>query len=82
MVNVILQMLDGFSLVWVLVYRHAKSAFLQNDYKLLNWSKWILVVDIPTQTLINHMTFIALPIIQGFLIHRKIVSPWYGTISE
>ena len=33
------EILDGFSLVWVLMYRHSKSAFLQG---ILNWSKWVL----------------------------------------
>ena len=32
-----LEILDGFSLVWVLVYRHSKSSFLQlvtSDFEL------------------------------------------------
>ena len=29
MTNVMLEILDGFSLVWVLMYRHSEPAFLQ-----------------------------------------------------
>ena len=65
MTNVILEILDGLSLVWVLMYQRSKSAFLQVT---LNFElEWILVVDILTQILLTRgdsLTFIALPILR------------------
>ena len=50
MVNVMFKFLDGFSLVWVLMYQNSKSMFLQVTLNF-ELSKWILVVDIVTQIL-------------------------------
>ena len=38
---------------------------------ILNWSKWILVVDIPTKILLTPLKFIALVILQKVLISRE-----------
>ena len=46
MPNAMLQILDGFTL-----------AFKVHD--ILNWSKWILVINILTQFLLSLLTFIA-----------------------
>ena len=54
--------LDGFSLVWVLMYQQSKSAFFY-WLKILNWSKWILVIDIFNEILLMFLTFIALQIL-------------------
>ena len=61
--------LDGFSLVWVLMYRHSKSTFYR-WLKILNWRRWILVVNIPTQILLTLLTFIALLILLKVSIWR------------
>ena len=42
MANAMIEILDDFSMVWVLMYRHSKSKFLK-----------VLVVDIPTQILLT-----------------------------
>ena len=47
--------LRQFLSIWFLMYRHSKSSFLQ---VVLNWSKWMLVVDIPTQILLTILLFI------------------------
>ena len=47
-----LEILDIFSLVWVLMYLQSKSAFNKWLY-ILNWSKWILVAYILTQILLT-----------------------------
>ena len=49
MVHVMLEILDVFSSVWVPMYRHSKSAYLQVT---LNF-EWIGVVDHPTQILLT-----------------------------
>ena len=66
MANVLLEILDGFSLVsmvWVLMYRHSKFAFLQVTF-ILNWSKWFLVVDFLTHILLTLLTSVAIPILR------------------
>ena len=75
MANVMLEISDGFSLVWFLMYRHSKSTFLQ---VILNWSQWTLVVDILPNILIllTLLTFIALPILRKNINLSKMVSLW------
>ena len=62
-----LEIWAGNSLVWVLIHQHPKSVFLQVTL-ILNWSKWILVVDILTQMLLTLLTFIGLLILQKVLL--------------
>ena len=57
MATVMLEVLNGFSLVRVLIYQHSKSAFL--------------VVDILAQILLTLLTFIALPILRKISICRR-----------
>ena len=52
MENAMLEILDGFSQEWVLMEQHSKSPFLR---VILNWSKWILVVVIPTEILLTKL---------------------------
>ena len=59
MANVMLELLDGFSLVLVLMYRYSISTF-NKWLKILNMRKWILVVDILIQILLTLLTSIAL----------------------
>ena len=53
MTNVMLGILDGFFLVWALIYRHSKSCVFTSDSNFLNWGKWMLVVHILTQILVT-----------------------------
>ena len=50
-----------YSLVWVLIYRHSKPI-------KFGLSKWILVVNILTQSFITLLNFIALQVLQKMLI--------------
>ena len=64
MANVMLEILDGFSLVWVLIYRGWKPAFLQVTLNL-NWIKCRLEVDILIQIVLTLLTFLASPILRN-----------------
>ena len=52
-----LKILESFSLVWVLMYRYSKSAFLQVTFILeLEWTN-ISIVDILTQIFLHSFDF-------------------------
>ena len=54
-------MFHGRSLIWVLMYWHSKSAFLPMTFNFelqMNWSKGVLVVNIPTKILLTIFCFI------------------------
>ena len=73
MTKVMLEILDGFSLVWVLSFT---VRVYTSDFKIWNWSKWILVVDILAQSLLALLTFIALLCVAKSIDISWMISLW------
>ena len=70
MAYILLEILDGFSLVWALMERYQSPHFYKWLWNL-NWSKWISVVDILSQILLTLLTFFALPILRQISNYRR-----------